>query len=844
MKNKKLNLYEEKEFTEADLDDALQGLLRLSLVNSPQSHAQPRSPSITSLHKHTSDEDDDDTKAGYPSPQKSSARKFNRPKSKSLEPRSPVAHSKLTKRTSPAPPNRHNPKYRRAPTFVATSRYARSQQQQQHEKALHGMKLLLEAAKKVEGVDTPFFKIDASDIERITASPLKSPSLEESQLTYNKTTGAIRAMSKNAIAAPIISAHDLLPTFEDLEDDFSLFSSISPDISQQRPLPWANVSSIAPKSSSRRSTLGGLSTLSALNRTNVSLLSSVSKEQQASARKEQRERSAASLKEMDKMWHDQSRLLAREHSQALTDDENLNTLNSSSLEICREFTDSNLGLSTVAETYQKNIDAGKTELANRRREREKQHRAENEMLARMQRKIDEAKRRDEEREQRRKHAQQQEMDAQRRREHERQQKEQREKDQKEKERRKAQEQKAQSEQKAAAQPPPPRPPQPPAPAANEPWFPGQIELSATHKRSKEIYAKCEQLETELPEAQQSEFESKIGIIMVSVAANEESIRAAWKRFQTFIDTKTSPNSRERMYCLWFMTNSVIEDSRIVKSSAQKFAAAYFLSFVMAQYKEQYAPIFDACFHHNAPFTVPYLSTSLRDLTLKDAAFDASKPSMVRCLALGYKQIKRLSNIPSEKRKHLQAFEGDQFVFEAESKYFTRMASRCGLYAAFMALENRREVNSAMYVWAEFRNPIGIGTGACWRWLARLVGLPRCVYPELCAILAGVGEIVGHDMLSRYPKQFPKILRFIYENVHAGSDTSTSCRDKARRELALFFRECGTPEKLQIKRPEESKLIGKTVGASTLQAEVESGSSRGRGRGRGRGGRGRGRGRWR
>eukprot|EP00483_Globobulimina_turgida_P006264 UN06274 len=95
-----------------------------------------------------------------------------------------------------------------------------------------------------------------------------------------------------------------------------------------------------------------------------------------------------------------------------------------------------------------------------------------------------------------------------------------------------------------------------------------------------------------------------------------------------------------------------------------------------------------------------------------------------------------------------------------------------------------------------------------------------MYPELCSILSGIIQIIGHDMLEKYPTQFPKIIRYIYENMYQKCNQDTTTRAKAKRELNLFLRECQkcmqqNNGRLIIKKPKESKLIAKTVGATAL-----------------------------
>merc|ERR1712130_140173 len=274
------------------------------------------------------------------------------------------------------------------------------------------------------------------------------------------------------------------------------------------------------------------------------------------------------------------------------------------------------------------------------------------------------------------------------------------------------------------------------------------------------------------------------------------------------------DSDERKYCFLHITNLIIDDVRIVKSSAQKFASSYFLSFIMNEYKTEYLEIMKCCFYNNCIWTIPFIDNQLNDLNKKLSSFDPLKPSIVRCVLLGYNNIKNIEMVPSEKRKYLQTFKksnnAGNVVFESEQKYFTRSQHVCGLFAAFMSIRDNNQ----------FKNPLGVDSGHCWTWIASLLCLPQCLYPELCAILSIIIQVIGHEMLGKYPKQFPKIMKFIFFNIYQKCDQSTTTRAKSKRELNLFLRQCqetmsknnGT---LKIQKPKESTLIAKTVGASAL-----------------------------
>jgi len=370
-------------------------------------------------------------------------------------------------------------------------------------------------------------------------------------------------------------------------------------------------------------------------------------------------------------------------------------------------------------------------------------------------------------------------------------------------------------------------------------------ISKKYEASKHTYSLIEQYnddEGEFDEDRFDKFDYKIGLIVKSVSANKDTIESAWKRFHTLIDTKTSANSSERKYCLWSMTNKLINDIRILNLFLFKKAVAYFLSFVMAQYKEEYESIFNACFHHHVPFTVPYLGNSLHDLILKDSTFDALKPSKERCLALGYRRVERI--LP-----YVQVFDDD--MFEPEEAYFLRMTSQWQVYAAFMTIKNRKQVEeepeepveveeeespnpfvralaqqqqqeNKPYIWATFQNPIGIGTGECAELLRNLISLPEYVYPEICAILVSILPIIGHDMLlDKYSDTFKLIVEFIKIKQLVHSDISSTTRMNSWKKLKIFYEHSITLSNGQmvIEQHEDSQLI-KTTRETTLRALAE------------------------
>ena len=349
------------------------------------------------------------------------------------------------------------------------------------------------------------------------------------------------------------------------------------------------------------------------------------------------------------------------------------------------------------------------------------------------------------------------------------------------------------------------------------WYPHENELSQIYNKYKTMYKQFEEMLKKFEKDNvnlHDDLEMQIGLIVRAISANQKAVFDAYNRFKKLVNSKTKTKTIERLFCFIHLTNSIIKDIRIIKQSAQKFASAYFLSFVMVEYENEYLDVFKACFYDYCVFTAPYIDVQLRNVIKQIPNHDPLKPSIVRCNLLGYKHIKKIKMIPTEKRKWLQRFakanNAGETIFESEEKYFNRIHNICGLFAAFMSIRNK----------GSFINPFGIDSQDCWKWIAHLLCLPQCVYPELCSILSSIVEIIGHDMLEMYPKQFQKILSYIYKNIYMKCDESTSTRGKAKRELHLFLKQCQKTMqqnngKLIIEKPKESSLIAKTVGAKGL-----------------------------
>ncbi|MEE2667743.1 MAG: hypothetical protein VYD95_02645, partial [Pseudomonadota bacterium] len=317
----------------------------------------------------------------------------------------------------------------------------------------------------------------------------------------------------------------------------------------------------------------------------------------------------------------------------------------------------------------------------------------------------------------------------------------------------------------------------------------------------------------------------LGKSLGKMANTEVSVKSTWKKLHTFINTETSANSSERKFCLWFITFRTCNKAKkpqndMNRSLKTTFALAYFMSFVMAEYKEEYKPIFNACFHHLAPFTMPYFGNSL-DKFILDPEFDALKPSKERCLALGYSPIKE-ADMELFEQNEIQVFDNDKF--ELEEKYFVRMTNLCALYAAFMTIKNRNQVqeeesvDKKQYTWPAFQNPIGIGTGECAVWLSNLISQPKYVYPEICAILASILPLVGHDMLSSdNSATFILIVEFIKKNQLAQSDISTTIRKYWRDKLNMFYEDTITSSNGQmVIKPHKDSKVDKQTDASPKQ----------------------------
>merc|ERR1712228_290112 len=179
------------------------------------------------------------------------------------------------------------------------------------------------------------------------------------------------------------------------------------------------------------------------------------------------------------------------------------------------------------------------------------------------------------------------------------------------------------------------------------WYPHQKELSEKCNHYKKMYKEFTSLLTKF---ESSDFEMNIGLILRSISSNQKSVFDAFKRFQKLIHEKTSQKSQERSYCFIQITNLIIEDVRIVKSSAQKFASSYFLSFIMNEFESEYLEILKCCFFNNCIWTIPHIDNQLNVLSK-----NCSKPSIIRCVLLKYANVKKIQNVPSEKRKYLQSF---------------------------------------------------------------------------------------------------------------------------------------------------------------------------------------------
>lgn len=564
-------------------------------------------------------------------------------------------------------------------------------------------------------------------------------------------------------------------------------------------------------------------------------------EQQQETRRQSREWSQQNLKEINEMYHNKNKLQSKQNNSQYSNNkhnENISSAMKSKADsvdiVCREFNESNNSSSIIVKDYQDNLKrATKSYLQHRAIPRQQQNDLLQKQLQIMQDKID-------------KHEQNEKRLNEERLAAIKKQKEEQEKA------RIAQQNKIKAAQSQASQPgqlsqslPSPtqsstsvlsatqpgapqqqqqnqqqqqqQPQQQQAPNLQGVWYEHEANLSKIYEHYKTMWKKCEQLIDKFENDNGNlfdELEMKVGLIVRAISSNQKSVFDAYKRYQKLVNEKTKPGTIERNFCFIHLTVTIIEDTRIIKQSAQKFASAYFLSFIMMEYKNEYLDIFKCCFYHFSVFTIPYINKQLRDVALKLPNHDPFKPSIVRCQLLGYKPIKDENREPTDKRKYLQRFakanNAGMSIWESEEDYFNRTHAICSLFAAFMSIRNRNT----------FINPMGIDSGDCWKWIAHLLSLPKCVYPELCSILSGIIGIIGHDMLEKYPNQFPKLLIYINQNIQTQCDASTSTRSKAGRELALFIKQVHKDSmknngKLTIQKPKESKLIKKTVGAAGL-----------------------------
>eukprot|EP00484_Ammonia_sp_Unknown_P030466 CAMPEP_0197038606 /NCGR_PEP_ID=MMETSP1384-20130603/15518_1 /TAXON_ID=29189 /ORGANISM="Ammonia sp." /LENGTH=823 /DNA_ID=CAMNT_0042469063 /DNA_START=41 /DNA_END=2512 /DNA_ORIENTATION=+ len=802
-------LYDEDEqFTDKDLTDVLQGLLKLGVsgganhdnvhLSNPRCYPRSTANGTSSLNN-----------------------SFHS-----------VSSSSSSRRHSP---QRHHSASSPPVSFLASSRTIRRQQQQQNG-VFDSMKLLMAAVNTVERKDV--FKIDKADIDRITNNHTTIYDMRD-EIEYDSESGVIRMKSKTAIKVPDVDEEQRI-TFQHLNDDFtpkrgtkrdSLLSIPSRrDSDVQSNKRFSNISSIG-----RRSSIGlwniqenevclNESTNSKQN-LNESAIDQEFQQKQENRRRE-REWSEQAIKEIDELYHNKTKLATKQQFEEQTDTNSSHhkrselRLSNASEAVAAEFSDTNQELTKLTKEHEQGLQNALSSHETYTRQLEKQNEHFEQRLLEMEQKV---KRYEEEQENMRKAIEAQ--------------------NQKRLQQQQQQQQKQQQLQQQQPPPPKPRPPPTQPPAAPKPsqqqepgakstinpspplsdtqpgqtqvddskeWYRYEAHLHQISKHYKAMYKKLEAMMDEFDKRDANllgDLEMKVGLIVRSVASNRKSVFDAYKRFQSLINERTKPQSPERQYCFIQITNEIICDTRIVRHSAQKFASAYFLSFIMSEFEREYLEIFKCCFHQQCVWTIPYINKQLRTA-------EASKPSIARCVVLGYRNVKNVGNVASEKRKFLQKFTktngAGEVYFEAEDTYFTRMRHVCGLFAAFMAIRNM----------GKFRNPFGIDSQHCWKWMVYLLGLPQCVYPELCSILSGVVEIVGHDMLEMYPRQFPKLLQYVHQHIYQHADESTSIRGKARRELNLFLRQCRdsmqkNQGKLVIEKPKESKLIEKSLGAREL-----------------------------
>lgn len=211
MKDKKL-YDEDSKFTDDDLDDVLQGLLKLGVSDSNNNNLpptslqkqcsidsfQPLTTRLSSSYSHTPLSTNPKYRSSSLSLSSKSNPSLNRKsntKSMTKSNTSPNPYLNLdqdiTKQNNKSP-NRHSPLYKQQASFIVNSKQVKQQRLQQFAKFYS----LMAAVNTVEKRDV--FKIDIADINRITAT--YTP--DDVDCVWDKETRTLKRKSKNAISVP------------------------------------------------------------------------------------------------------------------------------------------------------------------------------------------------------------------------------------------------------------------------------------------------------------------------------------------------------------------------------------------------------------------------------------------------------------------------------------------------------------------------------------------------------------------------------------------------------------------------------------------------------------------
>jgi len=130
------------------------------------------------------------------------------------------------------------------------------------------------------------------------------------------------------------------------------------------------------------------------------------------------------------------------------------------------------------------------------------------------------------------------------------------------------------------------------------------------------------------------------------------------------------------------------------------------------------------------------------------------------------------------------FKSDGKTFEAKKDHYARAAGHVTLYAALLQqswVAHFRPPREDMQ-----RRPVSnpLGVAAAWTWLARLVNQPP--RQITATLLLAFLKPSAHALLAAYPKQFPKLLRFLASTYSAKIHAKVDGSDKPPEEQAALM----------------------------------------------------------